>query len=353
LEQLRDELSEENATATGRKTIVWLSGMLRMVQRSIVVQARARLEAVTIDTIELDSRTAFEIALRNRLDFMNARAALVDSWRQIQIDADALQSVLDVTASGDLRTARNNPVSFRAPTGSLRLGLEFDAPLTRVLERNNYRESLISYQRNRRSFIQSRDALHLGLRELLRQIRQLRENLEIQRRAVAIAIRRVDLTRAQLYAPVPPPAPGQRAATFGPAAARQLREAQSALRTTQDAFLRVWLAHYAARMRLARELGTMELDQDGKWIEDLFPGSIDDDSNGDHLSPELLRLPPTIPNEWIELADMLPQPPLAPQENDFRPSHAMATSRLDGLHRLPAITHEPDTDGYNPPQRAD
>ena len=53
---------------------------------------------MTIETIEMDSREAFGIVLRNRLDFMNGRAALVDSWRQIQVNADALQSVLNVTA---------------------------------------------------------------------------------------------------------------------------------------------------------------------------------------------------------------------------------------------------------------
>ena len=130
--------------------------------------------------------------------------------------------------------------------------MEFDAPLTRLLERNNYRESLISYQRSRRGFIQSRDALHLGLRALLRDIEQLQENLEIQRRAVAIAIRRVDLTRAELYAPVRPPQPGQRAAQFGPTAAFNLLSSQDALRNTQNAFLSAYLNYYAAKMRLAR-----------------------------------------------------------------------------------------------------
>ena len=252
----------------------------------------------------MESREAFEIALANRLDFMNARASLVDSWRSIQVNADALQSVLNVTAGGDLRTPRNNPVSFRAPTGSLRMGLEFDAPLTRLLERNSYRESLINYQQSRRGFIQSCDALHLGIRALLREIEQLRESLEVQRRAVAIAIQRVDMTRASLYAPVPPPRPGQRAAQFGPTAAINLLSAQSALRDTQNAFLGVWLNYYAAKMRLARELGVMLLDRDGTWIED----SID----GDYSAPE--ELPPPVPADLIEAMNsdqsLPPGPPL-------------------------------------------
>jgi hypothetical protein len=308
LKDLREGLSENTKKATFDKTIVWLTDILRLVQGAVLVQARARLEAVTVDTIELSSQDAFGIALANRMDFMNGRAALVDSWRSIQINADALQSVLNVTADGDIRTARNNAVSFRGTTGNLRLGVEFDAPFTRLLERNNYRQSLIDYQRDRRNFIQSHDSLHLGLRSLLRQIEQLRMDLEIQRRAVSIAIRRVDMTRAAFYAPVRPPQPGQRPAQFGPTAATNLLTALSALRNTQNNFMGVWLNYYAARMRLARELGIMKLDDGGSWIDSPIPDSDSDNSSDpDKSSLASLQLPPPVPSEWAELADRLPQ----------------------------------------------
>ena len=325
LEGLQEGFPEEPREDTTSGFIVWLGELLRLVQRSILVQARARLEAVTIETIELSTQDAFEIALTNRLDFMNARAALVDKWRSIQVRADNLKSVLDITASGDIRTARNNPASFRAPTGNLRLGLEFDAPLTRLLERNAYRESLINYQQSRRGFIQSRDSLHLGLRAQLRDIEQLRENLEIQRRAVAIAIERVDLTRAQLYAPVRPPQPGQRAAQFGPTAAINLLSAQSALRNTQNEFMSTWLDYYAAEMRLARDLGVMALDSQGRWLETPLPTSARGDPwDGDNPVPEELPLPPpTVPPEWIELGEVVPQEPDAagPADVEFPGDH--------------------------------
>jgi outer membrane protein TolC len=282
------------------------------------VQARARLDTVTIDTVELKSRDALDIALANRLDFMNARAALVDSWRSIQVNADALQSVLNVTADGNLRTARNNPVSFRAPTANLHMGFEFDAPFTRLLERNAYRESLINYQQSRRGFIQSCDALHLGLRQLLREIEQLRESLEIQRGAVAIAIQRVDMTRAWLYAPVAPPRPGQRPMQFGTTTAINLLSAQSALRDTQNAFLGVWLDYYAAKMRLARELGVMLLDRDGAWMENAI--------DGDRVAPE--ELPPPVPTDLLEAlnADQLP-PPAAPVDKPAEARDGAAADR--------------------------
>ncbi|MHB0959320.1 MAG: TolC family protein [Pirellulaceae bacterium] len=318
LNQLQDSLSTEAPAVVERRLTIWLNSMLRLVQRSILVQARARLDTVTIDTVELQPRDAFDIALANRLDFMNARASLVDSWRSIQVNADALQSVLNVTADGNLRTARNNPISFRAPTANLRMGFEFDAPFTRLLERNAYRESLINYQQSRRGFIQSCDALHLGVRQLLREIEQLRKSLEIQRSAVAIAIQRVDMTRASLYAPVPPPRPGQRAAQFGPTAAINLLSAQSALRDTQNAFLGVWLNYYAAKMRLAREMGVMLLDRDGAWMENAI--------NGDPAAPE--ELPPPVPADLIEAvnSDPLP-PPAAPVETPAEAGDGAAADR--------------------------
>ena len=293
LEALREGFSEEMPANTRRGIVVWLGNLLRLAQRAVLAQGRGRLEAVTVDPITLKSDVAFEIALSNRLDFMNGRAALVDRWRLIQINADALQSLMNLTTSGDLRTARNNPVSLRAPTGTLRMGLEFDAPLTRVLERNAYRESLINYQQSRRGLIQSRDALHRGLRALLRNIAQFRNNLEIQRRAVAIALRRVDQTRAQLYAPVPPPRPGQRTAPFGPTAARDMVSALGSLLNTQNSFLRVWLNYYAARMRLARELGTMALDPQGGWIDTPPPNGVE--PTNDENRPPVPELPPALP----------------------------------------------------------
>ena len=310
LKGLQKSLSVQSRRATVEASVIWLGDLLRLVQGSILVQARARLEAVTIDEIEMTSEDAFEIALANRMDFMNGRASLVDDWRLIQLDADALQSVLNFSASGSIGTARNNPVSFRNTTSNLQLGLQFDAPLTRLIERNSYRQSLIDYQRSRREFIRSHDSLKVGLRGLLRQIEQLRRNLEIQRRAVAIAIRRVDLTREAFYAPVRPRLPGQPPVTFGPTAATNLLTALSSLRNTQNSFMSVWLNYFAARMRLDRELGIMQLDEAGRWVDKSTKELDDDMESSDMISQQ--TLPPAIPAEWMELSDRMPAESIVP-----------------------------------------
>ena len=297
LNQLQKEDSKETRRKTIRGLTVWVQAYLQLTERMSLIPAQARLEIITVENVELDADQAFQIALANRLYFMNGRAALVDRWRAIQVAADALQSDLTITGSGDVRTAKNNPVDFRAATSSVRLGLEFDAPLARLLERNGYRETLIDYQRSRRSLIQSHDSLQKGLRALLRTLEQRRLQLEIQRRAVTIALRRVDQTQLSLLTPPAQGQPGVRP-QINPTTAINLLGAQSALLNSRNSLLAAWLDYYAARLRLYRELGVMQLDPSGKWIET----SIDFGSKIQPVPPfeGLEPLPPGVP---IELSD--------------------------------------------------
>jgi hypothetical protein len=311
---------EQDARLLRQRATDTMADLRRAAQNAILVQAKARLESVSIEPIEMGADAAMRIALANRLDFMNGRAALVDSWRLIAVSADALQSALNITSSGTVLTDRNDPLAFRASTANLRLGLEFDAPFTRLIERNAYREALINYQRNRRAFIQSHDALQVDLRVILRQIKQLEESLEIQRRSVAIAIRRVDLTQAQLEAPGAPAQPGRRPPQLGPTAAINLISAQASLRDTQNRLLATWLSYYAAKMRLARELGVMNLDAQGCWLEQPLPtselnippdiqgesGLIDSDSIN-QFDGDLELLPPVVSDEVVDFVDALPE----------------------------------------------
>ncbi len=316
LNAMRNLLNENTVAPTSRHLITWVADFLQFTERFALIPAQARLETVAVEPVQLEPEEAFRIALENRLDFMNGRAALVDQWRAIQVNADALQSVLDLKTSGEIRTARNNPFSFRAPTGSFRLGLEFDAPLTRLLERNAYREALIRYQQSRRALIQSQDALHLGIRALLRNLEQFRQDLEIQRHAVRIALRRVDQTQLSLSPPRQPPQPGQRV-PINPTTAINLLSAQSSLLSAQNAFLAVWLDYLAARMRLYREMGVMWIDPEGRWVELPIHGAVAaghpaGDSDGRKVDPATPEpLPPPAPggHGGLGIPQPLPNPP--------------------------------------------
>ncbi|HOM17794.1 MAG TPA: hypothetical protein PLQ00_10720, partial [Thermoguttaceae bacterium] len=169
--------------------------------RLSLVQARARLDTASLVPVDLDPERALEIAQEHRLDWMNARAALVDQWRQIELAANRLRSDLDLTFNGDLGTVGDNPLKFRSANGQLRIGLAWDTPLTRLLERNDYRAALIAYQRARRDYMAFEDRISQNLRDLLRSIELGQWNFEVRRASVLVAITRVDVAQLNLERP--------------------------------------------------------------------------------------------------------------------------------------------------------
>jgi hypothetical protein len=300
LEQLRIGLTADTVTEIADSVVDLVTELSNIVGELSLVQARARLEMITLTPIELTSRDALEIARSTRLDWMNNRAALVDTWRLIEFNADALQSDVTVRLSGEVGTVdENNAFDFRGDTATLRGSLQFDGPFTRLLERNSFRQQLIQYQQDRRQLIRFEDGVHQTMRQMLRDVEQLRVNLEIQRRAVAIAIRRVDQTREALNEPVPPAAPGQAPQALGPTAAQNLLFALSDLRNTQNNLMSVWLNYQATRMMLYREMGIMRLDDQGIWIDEPLEKALADLAKAEPL-------PPPVPDEWHTLAEAPP-----------------------------------------------
>jgi len=312
IERLQAQVTERNLRETADRIVRLVTDISRAVDEMSLIQARARVEAIAVDGETLDPDAALEIARANRLDWMNNRAALVDQWRLIQFNAVALLSGLDVVVNGDIGTVGNNPARFRSPTGALSAGLQFDAPLTRLTERNNFRQAILDYQQVRRQQIQYEDRIRLALRQSLRQLDLDRQNLETQRRAVIIAIRRVDQTRMTLSQPAaPPPPPGPdgtipavdtAAGQLGPTATLNLIFAFNDLRSSQDALTSIWINYYTTRIGLAQQLGVMELDDDGIWIDKPF-------SQAERCGADELPLPPPVPQEWLEHLEQVKAPP--------------------------------------------
>ena len=113
LKERENGLTEQQRSETADSFVVLNTELQNIISELLLIQARARLESVLLEPIALDSRTALAIARSNRLDWMNNRAALVDSWRLIEYNANDLLSNLDITLSGDLGTQGNNPAKFQ------------------------------------------------------------------------------------------------------------------------------------------------------------------------------------------------------------------------------------------------
>lgn len=283
--EIGNEKSDRKRFETvSQKVVVATQDLVAAVAEDILalqlVQARARTESALLPEVDIEPRQALDIARVNRRDWLNNRAALVNSWRAIEVVADDLESILDFTFSGDVQNVGDNPLALRSATGRLRVGLAWDAPITRLQERNRYRQVLIEYQQAKRSYYQFEDAVWQGLRTTLRSVRQNQLSFELQRYAVRNAAQQVSINEdlRQINETL--------SQASGPTAARDAVSALGDLLQSQNLLIGVWVNYEALRRNLDLDLETMQIDAEGLWID---PVSIRVDTVGGQLGPAIMN----------------------------------------------------------------
>ncbi len=212
-----------------------------------------------------------QTALENRLDLMNQQALLADSWRKIAVFANSLMGTFDV---------RYNSTVLAPPPMVIGQGFNFDGnnarhqlifntelPLVRQIERNNYRASLIAYQRQRRNLQAVQDTILLQVRARVRRLQQLEATYTIQQRALLLIYSQVNQSREQLQAP-PEPGVTRDTASAAGTATLQLLQAQRGVPQAQSNLYTTWINYLIARMELYRDLELMQIDSRGVWIDD-------------------------------------------------------------------------------------
>ena len=141
--------------------------------------------------------------MEHRLDLMNARAQLYDAWRQIKVQANALQGVFNLTLTNQYITppVSTNPFGFIDQAKTFSLVFNAELPLVRVSERNNFRAALIGYERQRRTLMNFEDNIKNLIREDVRSLQAFYLIYEIQKRNFVLTIRQKDQAFEQIIAP--------------------------------------------------------------------------------------------------------------------------------------------------------
>jgi outer membrane protein TolC len=233
--------------------------------------AKLRVNDVDLLKADLDEAQAavVQVALTNRLDLMNVRAQVVDAWRQLAIFANALLGTFNVAYHLDSSTPAGlaQPLAFSAARTHHELFLNTVLPLVRTPERNNYRASLINYERARRILQRAEDAVAFDTRNEIRSLRQLEENYRIQQRQVELGYLTVENSLDTFQAPSAPGTASTAASAFS--LTNQLITAQQSLYQAQFTMTTIWINYLNTRLQLYRDMELMPLDFRGVWIDEL------------------------------------------------------------------------------------
>ena len=266
-----DELLAEIAIAA---RIIHDENFLRVSQGLEVVQVALRVELIAVNPFTLDGsmripdiEEVISIGIENRHDLMNTRALVMDARRKVEIAANQLEAGLDVVFAGtqgmnpDARNRTNHSASLR-----------FTTPLDQVIERNGYRTALVTYQRARRTYMEQEDRVKQSIRVSWRQIQTQEYRLEIDRTTVRNAALQYDSASLQ---------------AAGPAQtnALSLVNALNSVLSAQNSLVSDWITYETNRLNIYRDMGIMELDPRGVWVDPFYLQMDSQQTGGDASLP--------------------------------------------------------------------
>ena len=225
------------------------------VEISLDDAALADLTKAGLLPVQLTETAGYEIAVKNRLDLLNEIDRFEDSKRKVKVTANTLKADLNIFA--DVSLGSEGPTDYaKFDLNKYRAGagVQLNLPLDRLRERNNYRASLINFERQLRSLSLSLDDVRNDVRQGLRTLEQLRQNYQIQQNAVELADRRVEIAPLLLQA--------------GRAQIRDQLEAQTAQFQARNALTQALVDYHVARLGLLINIGKLETGEDHFWTRD-------------------------------------------------------------------------------------
>ena len=237
--------------------------LLRMAQSLEVLQASLRVEQIAIMPFSLDEspripdiEEVVALGLEYRHDLMNTRAAVMDARRQVEIQANRLEAGLDVTFRGSQGL---NPDAKNSTNHSA--GLKFTTPLDQVLERNGYRQSLVTFQRARRTYMEQEDRVKQTIRSSWRQLGVQEYRLKVDRVTVRNAALQYDNASLQAQG-------GQQIG--GQGNALNVLNALNSVLTAQNGLIGDWVLYETNRLNIFRDMGIMDIDARGVWTDRFY-----------------------------------------------------------------------------------
>jgi outer membrane protein TolC len=214
----------------------------------------AELEAVGLLPVPLTEEQSFRMALDRRPDLLNEIDIFEDRKRKIVVAADNLKPGLLVFAGASLKSKEpTDYAKFDLRDYSVNGGLTLDLPLSRKIERNDYRESIINFERQLRNLALFLDELENDVRSDLRTLEQSRQSYDIQNRAKQLADRRVESSELSLQA--------------GRIQVRDVVDAQTARVQAYNAATAALVDYHLTRMRLLLDLGILKTGKAKFWLD--------------------------------------------------------------------------------------
>jgi hypothetical protein len=191
---------------------------------------------------------------------------VTDAWRNVEVDANALRGFLNFIYNANLASAPNHATLFRFDSSASiqQFGLQFQAPINRRAERNQYRADQIQYQRARRAYMLLRDQIVQQIRLDMRELTLNRRQFDIGREQILSSSIQAEQAEDALLLP----------AEGGVPVTLNLLNALNALLTARNGLIFNWVNYETNRLTLHSDFDLMDIDANGVWTNENDPGTL-------------------------------------------------------------------------------
>ena len=216
--------------------------------------ALGELSGVGLLPVSASEDESYAVAVQRRLDLLNEIDRFEDSQRKIQVAANQLKADFNLLADASVQSkGPTDYARFNFHDVQASAGLQLNLPFDRLRERNSYRASLISFERQIRTLGQALDDVREDVRRGMRNLTQARQSYQIQKNAVELANRRVESATLYLQA--------------GRVQIRDLLEAQNAQVQARNGLTQTLVDYHLVRLRLLIDIGVLDTGEDRFWLK--------------------------------------------------------------------------------------
>lgn len=232
------------------------------------------LEQAGLIRADIDRQAAFRMAVAHHMEILNTIDRFEDSKRKIRVAADQLRAGLNFAGNASVQSGEPyDYTNFDFDQLRWSAGLTLDLPVDRLRERNTYRATLISFESQLRSLVNTLDNYKSRIDRGLRTLEQMRLNYLSRQETLKVNERLVESTQMLLEA--------------GRKSIRDVREAQDNLIMAQNNLTDAIVVYQSVRVQLLIDAGVLVADQDRFWVTDPLAGKLDDSQRG----PPPLQMP--------------------------------------------------------------
>jgi hypothetical protein len=254
-----------------------------------VTQTRIRVFLIELPPVDLTVNQAIQIALGNRLDLQNSLGLVTDNWRNVEVAANQLRGFLNFVYNGSFAESPNHNGLFHFDAGNTvqTFGLQFDAPINRRVERNQYRANQIQYQRARRAYMDNRDVIVQQIRLDMRNLVLFARTFEVNREQILSAATQLESAEEEVRVPL----------DVNTSATLSLLQALNSVLTARNSLISTWVSYETSRLSLYRDFDLMDIDSNGVWTNENDPTAINIALRHAEAAPAFsLTIPARIPD---------------------------------------------------------